>query len=197
MNKHLDEYLCKKYPKIFAERNAPMTQTCMCWGFPGDGWFHLIDGMCGAIQNHIDQTVYRPADGFFNNLKQSIRMFLLNRTRIPYKILNKILHVEWGEYPSGIPQVVAQQVKEKFGTLRFYYSGGEDYISNVVSFAEYLSGRICENCGAMNEKVGHTSGWITTVCAVCNTRPENWQVRDPNTVEVWQKRSLDKENLDQ
>ena len=198
MNKHLDDYLCKKYPKIFVERNMPMNQTCMCWGFPGDGWFHIIDALCENIQHHLDQMVYRPKDGWFNQLKDKTRTFLMNRfPRISYETLNKLLHVEWGYYPSGIPQVVAKQVKEKFGTLRFYYSGGDDYISNIVSFTEYLSGRICENCGAMNEKVGHTGGWITTVCAVCNKNPENWIVRNPDTAEVWQKRFLDKENLDQ
>jgi hypothetical protein len=35
-----------------------------------------------------------------------------------------------------VPQVVATQVKEKFGTLRFYYDGGDDYIDGLVSMAE-------------------------------------------------------------
>ena len=198
MNKHLDDYLCKKYPKIFAERNLPMTQTCMCWGFPDDGWFHIIDALCERIQHHLDEMVYRPKDGVLNQLKQKIRSFLMYKFPIiSYETLNKLIRVKWGYYPKGIPQVVANQVKEKFGRLRFYYSGGDEYISNIVSFTEYLSGRICEDCGAMNEKIGYTSGWITTVCAVCNKNPENWKLRDPDAAEVWQKRSLEKENPDQ
>lgn len=55
MNKELDELLCSKYPKLFAQRNLPMTETCMCWGFDcGDGWFDLIDELCSTIQNYID-----------------------------------------------------------------------------------------------------------------------------------------------
>ena len=32
MKQELEEQLYKKYPKLFGERNLPMTQTCMCWG---------------------------------------------------------------------------------------------------------------------------------------------------------------------
>jgi len=55
MKQELDELLCSKYPKLFAQRNLPMTETCMCWGFEcGDGWFDLIDELCGTIQSYID-----------------------------------------------------------------------------------------------------------------------------------------------
>lgn len=39
------------------------------------------------------------------------------------------------------------QIKEKFGTLRFYYSGGDAYIESIVSFAEAMSARTCERTG--------------------------------------------------
>lgn len=56
MHALLDQYLCEKYPKIFADRHKPMSETCMCWGFEcGNGWFTLIDALCGKIQAHIDQ----------------------------------------------------------------------------------------------------------------------------------------------
>jgi len=55
MDKKLDELLCRRYPKIFQDRNAPMNTTCMCWGFScGDGWHWLIDNLCMQIQSHID-----------------------------------------------------------------------------------------------------------------------------------------------
>lgn len=62
-----------------------------------------------------------------------------------------------------IPQVVAAQVKEKFGTLRFYYDGGNEYIRGVVSHAEWLSGMICEVCGT-TKNIGTTQGWNQTLC---------------------------------
>ncbi len=42
MNEHLDKALCEAFPNLYRDRNAPMTETCMCWGFPGDGWFLII-----------------------------------------------------------------------------------------------------------------------------------------------------------
>ena len=64
--------------------------------------------------------------------------------------------------PDSCPQVVAAQVKEKFGGLRFYYDGGDGYVSGVVNFAEALSERTCEVCG--NPGVARGPGWVSTRC---------------------------------
>ena len=50
--------------------------------------------------------------------------------------------------PELVEQVVAGQIKEKFGTLRFYYHGGDDYIRGLVSMADAMTSRVCEDCGA-------------------------------------------------
>jgi hypothetical protein len=62
----------------------------------------------------------------------------------------------------NVPQVVVEQVKEKFGTLRFYVSGGDDLTRGMIWFAESMSGRICETCGKFGKRRGH--GWIYTAC---------------------------------
>lgn len=62
-------------------------------------------------------------------------------------------------------QVVAIQVKEKFGTLRFYYNGGDEKISGMVSVAEEMSSRICEICG--NSGKTGTKAWARTLCDSC------------------------------
>ncbi len=62
-----------------------------------------------------------------------------------------------------IPKVSITQVKEKFGTLRFYYNGGDENIDGMVWFAEHLSGHICEICGEAGEnKV--VNSWYKTTC---------------------------------
>jgi len=63
-------------------------------------------------------------------------------------------------------QVVADQVKEKFGTLRFYYSGGDDVIEGMVSMAEALSHKICEDCGIPGKI--RKDGWYRVLCDSCN-----------------------------
>ena len=60
------------------------------------------------------------------------------------------------------PQVVVEQIKEKFGTLRFYYQGGDDFISGAVWLAESLSASMCEECGAPGKRT--SGGWIKTLC---------------------------------
>lgn len=71
-----------------------------------------------------------------------------------------------------IPQVVANQVKEKFGYLNFYFNGGDKYIDGMVSLAESMSQNICERCGAI-ENVGRTKGpWIFTICKNCYDKDE-------------------------
>lgn len=68
-----------------------------------------------------------------------------------------------------IPQVVAVQVKEKFGTLRFYYDGGDRTVQDLVNLAESMSARTCEICGATDDSV-HMSktGWVTVRCERCS-----------------------------
>lgn len=74
----------------------------------------------------------------------------------------------------NISQVVADQVKEKFGSLSFYYSGGDKRIDGMVSLAENMSEYICEKCGSTKE-VGQTKGWITTLCKECAKDSPTWK----------------------
>lgn len=71
----------------------------------------------------------------------------------------------------AVPQVVATQVKEKYGTLCFYYRGGDDYIAHVVAALEELAGTRCEVCGARGRRYG--GGWIRTLCDYHAETPED------------------------
>jgi hypothetical protein len=72
-------------------------------------------------------------------------------------------HIDWQtKQGKTVPQVVATQVKEKFGTLRFYYNGGDDVIDGMVRMAESWSAVACEECGAPGTQ--NSRGWIKTLC---------------------------------
>jgi hypothetical protein len=188
MNTHLDNYLCKKYPKIFAERKKPMSQTCMCWGFShDDGWFFLLDGLCGAIQRHIDNPPYV----YKKTLKvyaARVQNWIARKCHFHFRML--IQDVGFFQ-PKQIPQVVAKQVKEKFASLRFYYEGGDEQISGMVRLAEILSCQICEKCGMMNETVTQNSkGWLKTTCACCTPHEQKLdhiKNRDRKLLKLWDK----------
>lgn len=55
------------------------------------------------------------------------------------------------------------QIKEKFGTMSFYYSGGDDYIRGVVNQAMAMSGSICEVSGDAGAMHRTKTGWLRTV----------------------------------
>jgi hypothetical protein len=157
MSPELDKQLCEKYPLIFADRHADMTQTAMCWGFDcGDGWYNIIDIMCFAIQSHINYSVKaREYDIKFNkDLEQAIASNFQDWPAYYNREPRKLTEV--------IPQVVATQVKEKFGGLRFYYTGGDDHITGIVTMAELMSERTCEECGDPGQL--YTNGWHKTLC---------------------------------
>ena len=58
------------------------------------------------------------------------------------------------------------QIKEKFGGLRFYYHGGDNEVRGMVNLTERLSYCICEECGS-TKNVTQTKGWIITLCEDC------------------------------
>jgi hypothetical protein len=72
-------------------------------------------------------------------------------------------HIDWRNKESEtVPQVVVEQIKEKFGGLRFYYQGGDEQIHGMVRMAEAWADRSCEECGAPGER--RNGGWIRTLC---------------------------------
>ena len=54
MKKELDNILTKNYPKLYKDRNNP--KSCMFFGFPGDGWFKLIDNLSYKLERIIDKN---------------------------------------------------------------------------------------------------------------------------------------------
>ena len=83
-----------------------------------------------------------------------------------YKILDILCGLlQWDTDENKYPQVVASQVKEKYGGLRFYTNGETDEQSGSIRLAESMSYHICEECGSMAD-VLQTSGWILTLCPI-------------------------------
>lgn len=174
MRQELDKLLCEKYPKLMVNRHKPMIETCMCWGFEcGDGWFNILDQLMGNIQHHIDwKEKQRQYAMNYNEMAAQAKagnfdLFDLSMESVvdqayKEKKLGEIVAGSFRAVPEAIQQVTLDQVKEKFGTLRFYYTGGDEYISGLVSMAESMSGVTCEECGSLGETKGQ--GWLVTLC---------------------------------
>ena len=191
MRQELDQLLCEKYPKMLVNRNKPMTETAMCWGFDcGDGWYNILNQLMGNIQHHIDWKEKQHNWAVkYNEMAQAgksgnAELFAdlvareyadkpnigadYIRERCEEMIKNPLRDV-----PELVPQVTLDQVKEKFGTLRFYYTGGDEYISGMVTMAEAMSGCTCEGCGNPGDR--HGGGWVRTLCTACEEQREKKQ----------------------
>jgi hypothetical protein len=135
----------------------------------GKGWFDILRVLCQNIQSHTDwknKCRQREIDKF-NAREQGydalLRFYSGAREATDWEIEQAEETMKTGVViPPEVPQVVIEQVKEKFGTLRFYYQGGDDAIDGMVRMAESISGFTCEECG--NHGEGRQGGWIRTLC---------------------------------
>jgi hypothetical protein len=72
-------------------------------------------------------------------------------------------HIDWkNKKEEVVPQVTVEQIKEKFGGLRFYYQGGDDTVYGLVRMAESWADQTCEECGKPG--TSRNGGWIKTLC---------------------------------
>jgi len=158
VRKELDEALCAGYPLIFKDRHENMQNTAMCWGFDcGDGWYNIIDTLCGMLTSE-----YRGAKSRYDHLAEvGIGNVLYGTKTVTQEALDEA-KTKLDEETLKVP--VAVQVKEKFGGLRFYVQAATDKHYNYISFAESMSYRTCEMCGAPGKT--YTDGWHTTLCDI-------------------------------
>lgn len=69
-------------------------------------------------------------------------------------------------------QLTVLQCKEKFGGLRFYFMGGDDYTGGMIHLAENMSYKICQGCGVPGKL--HEDRWWRVHCEKCENE---WQER--------------------
>lgn len=66
------------------------------------------------------------------------------------------------------PNFIVDQVKEKFGGLRFYVSNDNEEIRFLINKAESDCSKICETCGNEGGANNTPEGkWIKTLCPEC------------------------------
>lgn len=63
-------------------------------------------------------------------------------------------------------EFAVDQVKEKYGTLRYYTNIFDDDIENLIDHAEELSAVTCERCGGPGS-LKNLGSWLKTLCSDC------------------------------
>lgn len=163
MNRRYDNYLVKKYAPLYQDRHKPMTHTAMCWGFDvGDGWFNLINTLSYVLCNK-----WLSAQEGYLEIKDRLgeRRFPDSRhdNDFNWLITEKRIQSAKDEMDMEAEKVpVVTQVKEKFGSLRFYTNTSTDQQQSYINFAEVLSASTCEVCGKKAKR--NSYGWIRARC---------------------------------
>lgn len=188
MNSELEQRLFKKYKRLFRSQVdssgiavAPLVYSIEC----RDGWFNLIDRLLTSINEHVESSRnQRARDLRYNRALKAAKSgnpnYLYNYFQFgmrSYKIDPWVVDRAHSEMQIGklkepspaVSHVYVTQIKEKFGSLRFYYTGGDEYVSGMVALAESMSNVICEGCGAPGSKT--RSGWIRVLCNSCKNSP--------------------------
>lgn len=104
------------------------------------------------------------------------------------------------KYLVPIEEFTIIDIKEKFGTLRVYWSGSAEYeceLEDVIDKYEHLSRYTCIHCGQINVPI--YGGWISPYCDECASQiyPEpykNHQIKEGSLKKVFTKteyRSID------
>ena len=135
MNEELQDQLIKKYPSLFALKNSKSEPIAD--GIEcGDGWFDILSSLCFLINQHE------------KNIEGNSKY-------------RKTQNLE----PITYEPVQFTQIKEKFGGLRIYTYGGDEYVKGSIAMAESWSYHTCEYCGEKGKP--DKNGWIVTICNKC------------------------------
>lgn len=138
--------LTTKYSNVF--NNSPALHfEC------GDGWYNILDTLLTCIKAQLAS---------WQATADAKEVIVAAGQPVPLWIVTY-----FKENPDDPAETfTVDQVKEKFGGLRFYYSGVESIrlssgINGAISVAEMLSYRTCETCGNVGtcESVFNRKGW--------------------------------------
>lgn len=120
---------------------------------------------------------------FLNNLRENIKKEN-RRIKHPFELFG--IECGYGWYGLILPlynaiqkynsdkeendKICINQIKEKFGGLRFYISHGPKEFYDWIYRIERESYKVCEVCGSITDVTTEGRSWITTQCKQCRNR---------------------------
>lgn len=85
----------------------------------------------------------------------------------------------------GLDDYRIEQIKEKFGRLRWYDYPSYKEVSEIIDKYSVLSENICIACGKPDVPLTN-NGWLSPFCKKCFTTPSDWQKRErPEEIKRW------------
>lgn len=128
--------LYSRYPKLFRDKDLPMTQSCMYWGLDcGIGWFDLLNDLCAQL-DLLERTV--GLEVVFDQIKEKM------------STLRAYHHV--ARFPES---AITDEDKALWNTI----------VYGLVSCAEEVSAQTCEETGEYGTMHVSPTGWYRTLSA--------------------------------
>jgi hypothetical protein len=161
-----EDKMAKQFPRYFGEDK--------CYGgfAIGEGWYFVVESLVSQIDHYTkwrrnmrahDLRKQRAKDKGLGALIQ----FMAGKKRTPtdwdIERAEQAMENDISITPK-IHWIRVEQIKEKFGGLRFYYQGGDEHIDGMVAMAEVWAGHTCETCGNKGDR--RNGGWVRTLCDV-------------------------------
>ena len=164
---NFEQYLIDKYPDLFYE-NESGQRECPCGAWVPPGWESIVDELCAAITRYTKHTyrldhdiiskkyyiwrwIGKVLDWMHQKFIKIFPRFNKQQYNKPfYSFVEKFRQRSYKcvKYKTVCPpSVKIDQIKEKYGELRFYYSGGDEQVAGMVLMAEYLCNQTCEVTG--------------------------------------------------
>ena len=144
------EALTEQYPLLFTrQEQEPFT----LFGFEcSEGWYNILYAAFDAL--------YSP----FKNAQSRMKWCVEQMQKHPDDEKAKEQAQQAIEHLDACQQAlpIFVQIKQKFGSLRMYYDGGDARAAGIVDMAETLSCCSCEVCGA--PATTRPGRWVSTLC---------------------------------
>ena len=162
--------LVEKYPLLFA-RSEHNKAPFSLFGFECDlGWYDIIEGLCNSLYRNyrMVNTRLEWALTRLSEVDSNLGTYFKTKEEAEEKLTKEIseLSVELEREICNVP--IVAQIKEKFGTLRFYVDFREGVTNSatarvhaLVDFAEHMTQITCEQCGDKGKTYG--IGWNKNV----------------------------------
>jgi len=160
-----------RYPELFSHPEGCQEPFAL-FGFEcGIGWYNLIRCLCATLYSdyrnakeslaHYEKALkhsdnYIAQQQTYYKGKNISDDFFRKKLNEDYEAALKSLE----NAKQQLPKVV--QVKEKYGSLRFYVDNGNATVFLLINYAELMSETICEVCGNVAEI--SNKGWQRALC---------------------------------
>jgi hypothetical protein len=161
--------LVEDYPELFdcGISNAPFPM----FGFEcGIGWYRIIENACRVICSNYNNAKWLL--GITETQIADYKEYTERRNKYSEQkmteeeVLNE-LNLERSKRiediqkeKDSLPKVM--QIKEKFGTMRFYLGNCNEVHNAITQYAENMSCTTCEECGNVGKN--YRMRWFQTLC---------------------------------